>query len=255
MTLGERLAALPGVYINLDRAEEKREGFERDVAPLLGECVRLPAVDGREIPDEEAAQWHVRARVNKAGPDAYPKKWSYKTWETARGTLGCVRSHRLAMLMGLERGWDRWIVFEDDAVPRLDMLDMRWSLDEPDFVGWGGVMLAAHSTDDQIYRKGTKHRWKQLDARHDLYYGAHAYEVSPEFADGYAEILAQEKCYSDVVRAPLFGELSAWQSIPQVFTNRRGTTGSISGRSVKTGAVRRDEPEPGPEPDPSIPLF
>lgn len=77
-------------YINLDRRPDRREGVEAELARVGILAERFPAIDGKQIEPDPTR------RVNLA-------------------ELGCLISHRLVMEEGVKRGYDRFLVLEDDV--------------------------------------------------------------------------------------------------------------------------------------------
>ncbi|WP_158744340.1 glycosyltransferase family 25 protein [Acidisphaera sp. L21] len=87
-------------YINLDRSADRRADVVREFADSPVTLRRVPAVEGRMLPEPA-----VRRLV---GSD-----------EVLRGTLGCFLSHVSAWETMLARGVSYCMVIEDDVVPQV----------------------------------------------------------------------------------------------------------------------------------------
>lgn len=100
----DRLPGVDGVLVvNLDRRPERWVEFQQTWADILpwDRVERLSASDGVLLAGYGQAPWfHGRKRD--------------RTWA---GRGGCTLSHARAMRLARERGWDRVLVLEDDAVP------------------------------------------------------------------------------------------------------------------------------------------
>ena len=245
MTAREHLSQLPMYYINLDKDVSRHTGFLTEMAPLFGSATRIAGIEGWTLPDEEVVAFRLR-HAEHAGKPA-PTKWTERVWRIARGMLGCSRSFQLALRTGLEAGHERFVLCEDDARPRLELLDI---VEPPggDMVGWGGMQFAAAATDDALFLSGKPHRWKPLDKPQHGSHGffcMHCYEVTPRFAEALLEVMALEDRYNDWCWNVLWGpRFTAWQSLPQVFCIRSGNLSTIRGTVSANGRTDSFNPVP-----------
>ncbi|MCG8271051.1 glycosyltransferase family 25 protein [Aquamicrobium sp. NLF2-7] len=87
-------------YINLDRSPERRAWFTKQAEALGLDLVRVPAVDGRELPAAELDRWRQLSEGNKI---------------LSPGEIGCFLSHRKAWEMVLA-GQEKWAFIAEDDI-------------------------------------------------------------------------------------------------------------------------------------------
>lgn len=87
-------------YINLDRSPERRAWFTQQAEALGLDLVRVPAVDGRELPAEELDHWRKLTAGNKV---------------LSPGEIGCFLSHRKAWEMVIA-GDEKWAFIAEDDI-------------------------------------------------------------------------------------------------------------------------------------------
>lgn len=87
-------------YINLDRSPERRAWFTKQAEALGLDLVRVPAVDGRELPAAELDHWRQLSEGNKI---------------LSPGEIGCFLSHRKAWEMVLA-GEEKWAFIAEDDI-------------------------------------------------------------------------------------------------------------------------------------------
>lgn len=87
-------------YINLDRSPERRAWFTQQAEALGLDLVRVPAVDGRELPAAELDHWRQLSEGNKV---------------LSPGEIGCFLSHRKAWEAVLA-GNEKWAFIAEDDI-------------------------------------------------------------------------------------------------------------------------------------------
>ncbi|MET3794136.1 glycosyltransferase family 25 protein [Aquamicrobium terrae] len=87
-------------YINLDRSPERRAWFTQQAEALGLDLVRVPAVDGRELPAAELDHWRQLSEGNKV---------------LSPGEIGCYLSHRKAWEAVLA-GDEKWAFIAEDDI-------------------------------------------------------------------------------------------------------------------------------------------
>ncbi|MCX6919771.1 MAG: glycosyltransferase family 25 protein [Verrucomicrobia bacterium] len=95
--------ALPVLLINLDGSAERLKKASSQLAAAGISFERLPAVDGRLLPESERsriAPWDRKAFFKPLSP----------------GEIGCYLSHLAALERIVKEGWPRALVLEDDFI-------------------------------------------------------------------------------------------------------------------------------------------
>jgi hypothetical protein len=273
----------PAYVINLDRSLEDRWPLaQRDIGPITERLRRVPAVDGQELPYEDVKAFHDSMRsavlADRMNP---PTEWTtghfpytgcaterafqihQGTW---RGKYGCYLSHIKAVEQALDDGCDRFVIVEDDAVPRVDLLRAAAS-GRPDADGifvWGGALVMADLNADAVaYWK--KMPWEHIDwsavpqtpAGIRRVFTMLAYELTRESGKRYLDILRENVLVSDCAWWQAMLEIPTYRLRPMGF-GHRWTTAPVStiGRNapripverwIETGARPEDLGLIGPE--------
>jgi len=251
MTALTYLKDLPVLWMNLDKSIERADQFRSLTKPLFGESHRISAIDGRNSSDDTRAYvWrdmvrrthendangmfeHIRnfsATDEKLDHNrALRQKYSctYALYETALLTLKTAR--------GL--GYQRFMVMEDDAVPRINALS---ETDEPSsehqFNVWGGMIrMGAQKTDDARFLTGARLKWHTI---HDprMMFCATAYEVTS---------YAASWLLRDFIMRPTAVDVSWWYTMINIPAQRLMPVGFTQfGQSdrcvkVRTGMTQR----------------
>lgn len=195
------LRTMPAVFISVPASTDKQYRFAQNVKPHLREVYMQPAapiVDARA----EAFAWRdliVNSKESMDPKGHYERVKVFcakdKTLEQPKkqheyaATYSLYRSVQAALSFGLLMGWDRFMVFEDDAMPRLDLLKQVGAPPQGDLNVWGGAMkMGAHKADDRRYMAGESTSWKRITSSYDRYI-ATAYEVSADGASSYLRSL------------------------------------------------------------------
>lgn len=101
-----------GIYaINLDRSQARWNRLLSDAAELTCTIVRVPAVDGSQVPIEDWVDYDEQSFERNNGRTILP------------GEYGCYRSHLKAISTFLESGDAVGIIIEDDIRPSPDLAD------------------------------------------------------------------------------------------------------------------------------------
>lgn len=189
--MSDLLSDLPGVWLNLDRRPDRADGFRQAMEPRLDRLERLAAVDGQLIHPDEVREFSVRCDAGRTSMDWYA------------GALGCLRSHVAAMHWGLERGHDRWLVFEDDATPT--GIDHAPAPEEWNILLLGGTPI----------RAGKKRLagWSKVT----VWNCTHAYAVTLEAAMDLASAWTAERSEADVSWWPTLRRHEAQAHSPQLY--------------------------------------
>lgn len=249
MTALDYLKQLPALWINLDRSPHRAEQFERMSAPLFAAAYRVRAFDGvgHYDPDTAAFQWRdAVSRTLEENPHGLFSKVKnfqagdkyLKSHEKARvlysSTMAVFYSHLAAIKLGLDTGWDRFMVLEDDAVPRTVAMNRLEAPDPAHINVWGGAIpMAGHKSDDRSFQEGKKMGWETLPSgpKLDKLYCATAYELTREAA----------QCFVDHVESrPQAFDIAWWLPMHLMGGQRLVPTGFVqTGVSDRSGSTRR----------------
>lgn len=232
-----RLLSLPAFWINLDRASERQEAFFFNVEQhWKGPIARVAGVEGSDISDEEVKLFTDSRRLNdgKDVKDVYPDR----TLRISRGSLGCLRGHIEAIRRGMDSGAERFVIMEDDAALRLDVLKRTSPPpDVAEFVAWGGVPMLSFRSDDERYLAGKEQGWGTLNPK-SRFYGAHCYELTRNAAIVLLEIYEREDQTTDDGWHELFGKVPSFRLRTQVVTQKSGSVSMINNKARETGVVK-----------------
>lgn len=192
MSALDYLKTLPVVVINVPTSTRRWGQFCSMSLPLFGEAVRFPAspiLDARA----EALEWRdmVRYSVQGGGDPLglFNREGAFlaldKTLEREQkqreyaATYSLFRTTIQVCQFALSQGWERFAIAEDDAVPRLDVLD---ALGAPppgsEMTIWGGAISGgAHKWDSREYLSGKQGRYVRIKQPKGLY-NATLYEMN-----------------------------------------------------------------------------
>lgn len=251
MTALDYLKNLPAVWINLDRSPERADQFNRMTAPLFAAAHRVRAYDGLTDYDPDTAAFAWRDGVlrtletstwwrefgkpigNFQAGDKYLKS-QRKARELYACTLAVFYSHQAAIKIGYDTGWDRFMVLEDDAVPRSDALSRVTAPYGKPFNVWGGAIpMAGHKSDNAMFNAGKRMDWQTLPEGNklDKLYCATAYELTHDAAGVMLDHMNE---------CPLPFDISWWYTMNAVGGQRLVPTGFIqTGVSDRSGSTRR----------------
>lgn len=101
----------PWVVINLDRAKQKYEHFQKNFQDFPIQPVRVPAVDGKKIDTSNTKLLTLRTRY-----DLQRSRYDHRTLAT-RGAIGCYLSHVSLYKKIVDENLPGMFILEDDAKP------------------------------------------------------------------------------------------------------------------------------------------
>lgn len=177
------LATLPAYVINLDRARERWDRMQREVAPYVASLTRVTATDAAHLSTQEVTEFRAKADgLSEVYPTlGIPERKSYGYW---RGSLAVYRSHLDAIRMGIEAGHLSFLILEDDCGVRPDLL--RSTEVPPTFYTggaavWGGALVGgSYTSHARRARTSAPNVWQQIPQTPEGVrnrYLAHAYEL------------------------------------------------------------------------------
>ncbi|WP_062117531.1 glycosyltransferase family 25 protein [Aureimonas sp. AU40] len=170
--------------INLDRSRERLEAVRAEAAALGIDLIRVPAVDGKTVPEADQDALDRAGFLRRHGKRPMP------------GEYGCYVSHVAALRRIAAGEAESGVVFEDDVRPLPELLPVLQSLSEAD--DWDVVRFAHHR---RVRRKAIRNlaQGRQLFA---TYFGptgsAAAYIVRREAAGRLADALVPMQLPFDV---------------------------------------------------------
>lgn len=143
-------------YINLDRSPERRAWFKQQAEALELDLVRVPAVDGRELPAAELDYW----KGLSSGEDGI---------NLSPGEVGCFLSHRRAWEAVLA-GDEKWaFIAEDDVHFSIHatsfLLDDGWIPSEAEVVK-AETDLKRHEFSPNFWPAPAGHKLRRLKSTH-----------------------------------------------------------------------------------------
>ena len=186
------LRDIPVVFINVESSVKKREQFMRGNGQLFDTIYRLPASPIVDVA-QEAHEWRSLVSETKANRDdlgMFTKVNVFlakdKTLERESkqheyaATFSLYRSVMAALLFFLNNThWDRMMLMEDDALPRLQLLSQIGPPpSDADLIVWGGaISMGAHNYDDTLFIQKKAAAWKPIKNPRNRYI-ATAYEMT-----------------------------------------------------------------------------
>lgn len=204
MNAFEYLQTLPVLCINVPASTHKWEQFMTLTRPHLGETVYQFAASPIVDMEKEAYEWRdlVMGTKHFRDPDGLYEKVNVfqaldKTLQRPKkqheyaATYSLYRTTMQAMEYFLSWGIDRFLLLEDDAVPRYEALrEVPAPPQDTDLRIWGGAIpMGAHNHDNQQFLGGSNPQWKHIKSPKGLYMTT-AYEVTRDGAKAHLEELA-----------------------------------------------------------------
>lgn len=225
--MAEHLRNVTAFYINVDRAVQRRENIERHVDPLVSQLIRVPAVNKMDLSEEEVDLFTSGCRSTETTFSLMgfevKNQWSSRDWY--RGTLAVLFSHLKAIETAVDHCVDNaeesFLILEDDAVPRVDLLTATPEPHDADVVMWGGCkMNGAYAPDHRAYRDWTEgNPWRMLPTTFAGVKGrhlAHAYEMKVDVARQFVSVVRANPHAFDW--AWWFGLMNLRVAVPQIET-------------------------------------
>ncbi|MGS1093817.1 glycosyltransferase family 25 protein [Aquamicrobium terrae] len=192
-------------YINLDRSPERRAWFTQQAEALGLDLVRVPAVDGRELPAGELDHWRQLSEGNKI---------------LSRGEIGCFLSHRKAWEAVLA-AQEKWAFIAEDDI-HFSRNAAAFLCDDSWIPAQAGLIkaetdLRRHEFSPTSWPTPFGHELRRLKSTH---LGAGGYLLTPEAA---SHLLAFTEHRCEAVDGLLFAmnymkehQLEAWQILPAI---------------------------------------
>jgi GR25 family glycosyltransferase involved in LPS biosynthesis len=248
MTALEYLKDLPCFFINVETATARYDQFMTVTAPLFGE-VNQVAVE-ETLDDGNAYAWRdmTKRTVEDNDQDLFGIETSFtasnkhlgtnpKTRLLYARTMSVYHSHRLALARGLRSGHERFMILEDDAVPRVKALE--WCKQPPldsTFNIWGGALkMGAHKTDNRAFQRAGRIQWQPIQQDPSFIrrlYCATAYELTANAADIMLE---------DTARHPIQFDVCWWYSMLGLGAERLVPTGFVQhGPSLRSTRINHE---------------
>jgi glycosyl transferase family 25 len=104
--------SFPWVVINLDRAKEKYEHFQKNFKDFPIQPTRVSAVDGKKVDISDPSMLTPRTRY-----DLSRSRYDHRTLAT-KGALGCYMSHVSLWKKIVDENLPGLVILEDDAKPK-----------------------------------------------------------------------------------------------------------------------------------------
>lgn len=249
MSVRERLRQLPALVINVPGSDERWDQFMRYNKTTFGEIWRYPAAPIVNKKNE-ALQWRrlvMGSKEHRDPKDFYSRvnvfQAKTKTLNQERkqheyaATMSLFRTVVSATQFGLRQGWPRFLIVEDDAAPREDILD---SLEDPppdaEMIVWGGAIpMGAHNYDDREYQRGRQSKYSHIKKPQNRYI-ATAYEMTAHAAGVHWSSLMSHPHAVDCAWWYTMDSVVSYSVFPTAFT-QVGPSDRID--KIKNGATSR----------------
>lgn len=213
-----------GVVINLDRSPARMENFLQANENHFHEIIRVSAVDKNDL-DLSDVHAFRDAALETAGRYPELKMTPRKRDDYWAGSCAVYQSHLAAIDTGVMLG-DRFMVLEDDAAIRADLLE---STEEPILPGvqvWGGALRGGSYTDHHrryaawqdagLLEVPEDNPWTPLDRANRIRdrYQATAYQMTAEEGARWAAIVrANPQAYDSAWWTAML-EIQTW--VPRI---------------------------------------
>lgn len=201
-TARQYLAEIPVLWISLDRATDRMRQWYGHCNYLFGGAYRVPAVDASEISVSQIDN-HIDATRNAFLRDPNMVKFKYPapnptskvSRRTARVNAAVRLSHLRALSWGIESDFDRFLIAEDDLMPRSSLFneDIPLPPTDSDISIWSGALPRFNvSQDNARFEAGYPSKWRPIEGD-DVWrsFGAELYEVTRETAIFMHEIISK----------------------------------------------------------------
>jgi hypothetical protein len=237
----DHLGDLPLFWINLDVSRDRRDHMNEHVVDLFHpyESEHVSAVHASEVTEIEADEFVTswqRLWADHGNELHYANRPPGDKFRmnTQKANIAIRRSHLKALQRGIFANQARFVVAEDDIMPRNTLLNGEVPLPpaDADVAIWsGGLPMAGTGQDDYLFKKGTPHRWVRVQGR-DAYnaLGAGCYEVTKEAADHIMSVAGRVPMSWDHAWGKAFQDLTVYRLRPNAFAQ--------VGPSVRNGKVR-----------------
>lgn len=235
------LKIFPLYWINLDRSKDRARAMEEMILPMFKTATRVPAVDGMaEVTDDEALEfanewkrmWEARGHLMTAAnkpPGENPRL------QTQRYNVAIKRSHLKALQAGIDSGFGRFFVAEDDIVPRSTIDTVPTPPGDCEVAIWsGGLPMASVRTDDDVFVAGRPHTWVRIEEQ-DCFncLGAGLYQVTRAAAQHLQGVVSCHPMSWDHAWGFALQGLVTYRLRPNAFAQ--------AGESVRNGKIRKPQ--------------
>lgn len=240
----DRMKELPALWINRPQDTDRAEIFLRETAPLFKSAYPItPHVfpeTNLQVATEYVAICHrTRKYLDPAG--YFDVIGQYRASQPTLATRPKLAAEYMAtyslfltvvhaLTFGVEMGYDRFMILEDDAVPRQGTLFHTDSTPDSDLLIWGGAVRRANvRRDEKQYRDYKLPAWVKIGGGDQRYF-AHAYEVTAKGARTLIDTMMNHPMTADTSWWYAFSELNAHALEPMAFVQQ--------GPSIRTRATR-----------------
>lgn len=248
----EHLKTLPAYVITLGRTPERLAQFTTETSGLFKSTWPVMGFDAQAARPHLVHEWQVEQYETfklyatdmlrkKPDPPTYMSLERASTWRAVSTTYAVYWSHLRALRGGIDAMHHRFIVCEDDIVPRSSLMqgDVPLPPEDSQFTIWSGALPRANlKADSHAYASGRPHKWVKVEKGvTPLLFGAGAYEVTFEAALHLYNTASDLQGQFDVVWALAMGEYPTYRVTPEALA-QVGQSARIS--KSRNPAIRRD---------------
>uniref|UniRef100_A0AAU6R792 Glycosyltransferase n=1 Tax=Micrococcus phage Kurnik TaxID=3092208 RepID=A0AAU6R792_9CAUD len=231
MSALEYLKDLPVFYINVDAHEHRSQRFMSEVAPLFREVHRVPAMKIENVV-EEANDFSARVRASREHHDPrgifrkFPSIYTIPSFnsETKRAreyaaTRSLTLSTLRAVMWAKSFGFDRFMLMDDDAAARMQILEtITPGPREADLTIWGGGYGSGGLLkDNQRFLAGETPRWVDISGKQGRFF-SQAYEMTTAGADAIEYAIRNHFHAVDLMWWYAFDRVPTFTLQPSAFT-------------------------------------
>lgn len=245
----EYLANLPMLFISVPEHKERRAQFMENTAPLFKS---VTWVEAHPIVDvvEEANDFIRRVQWSREHCD--PEGWfretnifgikSFRSATKRAREYAVVRSLSLstlkACIMARELGYERFMLMEDDAFPRHDIIEqMALPPDDADMAVWGGAYgNGGIKGDNHRYLSGQEPRWVVIGRKR---FFTQAYEMTAHGASVLEKAYRNHFYAADMTWWYAHREMPSYVVYPSAFIQRGGSTRAVRFNPDREGVTDR----------------
>jgi len=143
-----RLIDYPILYINLDKDKKRRIVLEKDLNKIKADFTRVEAVYGKNLYNDKYR--HKIAKIlgvhhTKLHPNYWMDRHNFKSMSMNENNIlarvGCYLSHVISVKQAYDKGFDKLMVFEDDACPLVNFYEEFPVPKDADMVYPGGYFI------------------------------------------------------------------------------------------------------------------
>lgn len=249
----DHLKALPAFVLTLRRTPERLAAFTAQAAPLFASVTPFMGFDAQDAVRDSVHHWRLHQHrvftehvpqmlVRRPGTPRRDELDRSATWRAASTTYAVYWSHMRMLEAALKSGHPRFVLCEDDIVPRSSLL--AGAVPEPPVFGefniWSGAIpRATLKADSDSFTQGTPHSWVAVPAKvTPLLFGAGCYELTRDAAHHLWVTAQANPGQWDVVWALAMGHGETYRCAPEALT-QVGQSARMS--KVRAPAVVREE--------------